>query len=293
MKKSAAGQPVLKQFANLWTLVDYPSRDREWSLEEKFRQVKKGGFDAVGSSPRPGLQPLCEKYGMEYVCSIDANGSNYAARLAEAQEAKPVRVNVQLCDHDTPPREAVRVWLKLEALAVRMGLHADLEVHRDTCTETPEKVYEIAALFRRATGRDLRFCWDFSHIAAVKHLNPPYAERLLTHPKLVRLARQMHFRPFNGHHAQVPMTDGKGHESPEGKDYLEFLDALLGCWMAGAKGGEVLYVCPENGPRPGGYALSCFPDVWKDAIYLREQTARLWAKNLRAWKRPASKSGQR
>ena len=283
MKSSARkAPPVLKQFAGLWTLSDQPSRDRPWSLEEKFKQAKKAGFDAVGGGAMPEAVPLCQKYGLDYVCYIDANIKTYRAKLEAARTTNPVRINVQACDHDTPPKEAVKVWLKMEPLARKLGLNIDLEVHRDTCTETPEKVYELAALYQKATGKKIRFCWDFSHLAVVKHLHPPYANRLLVRPDLVQLARQMHFRPFNGHHCQVPATDGKGHESPEIKPYLEFIDALLACWLKGTKGGEVLYVCPEFGPK-GGYGLDCFPDVWKDAIYLHAKTEALWKSNLRKW----------
>ena len=161
-----------------------------------------------------------------------------------------------------------------------MDLEVDLEIHRDTSTETPEKVYEIAALFKKATGNKIRFCWDFSHLAVVKHISPPYAGRLLTHPDLVQLSRQFHFRPFNGHHCQIPATDGKGHETPEFKHYIDFVDALIACWLNGAKGGEVIYVCPEFGPANSGYGLSGFPNVWKDAVLLRAKTEALWKANL-------------
>jgi hypothetical protein len=191
---------------------------------------------------------------------------------------------VQLCNHDTPPKEAVAIWLKMKPLAKKLGLNIDLEVHRDTCTETPEKVYEIAALYKKATGKQIRFCWDFSHISVVKHLNAPYAERLLVRPDLIQLARQFHFRPFNGHHCQIPVTDVKGHDAPEMKAYMEFLDALLACWFKGAKGGEVIYACPELGPVASGYGLHAFPNVWHDAIHMRAKTEALWKKNLRKWR---------
>jgi hypothetical protein len=277
--------PVLKQFAGLWTLSDQTAKGRPLTLEEKFRAVKKAGFDAIGGGYTPEAAPLCEKYGLEYVCYIDSNAKNFADRLKSAAATKPARINAQVCDHDTPPRESVKVWLKLEALAEKMGLAVDLEVHRDTCTETPEKVDEIAALYRKATGRDLRFCFDYSHFAVVKHLYPPYAARLLTQPKLVQLSRQVHFRPFNGHHCQIPVTDGQGHDSPAVKPYLEFVDAFLACWFAGAEAGDTLYACPENGPVSSGYGLASFPDPWKDAIVLRERIAKLWGKNLRGWKK--------
>ena len=282
---SAKKAPVLKQFAGLWTMQQQPLGAREWSLEEKFKQAKKAGFEAVGGGALPEAAPLAQKYGLDYVCYIDGNMKTFGEKLKAAQKTNPARINVQLCDHDTLPKEAAKVWIKMEAQARKMGLEVDLEVHRDTCTETPEKVYEIAALYKKATGKKIRFCWDFSHISVVKHLNPPYADRLLVRPDLVQLARQMHFRPFNGHHCQIPATDGKGRETPEIKPYLEFVDALLACWLKGAKGGEVLYVCPEFGPLPGGYGLSCFPNVWKDATYLRARTEALWKKNLRNWKK--------
>ncbi|MDD5262365.1 MAG: hypothetical protein PHD76_11020 [Methylacidiphilales bacterium] len=277
--------PILKQFAGLWTLTEQPSKANEWSLEEKFKQAREAGFDAMGGGPMPEVVSLCQKYDMDYVCYIDGNKKSYRERLEAAKAVNPARINVQLCDHDTPPKEAAAVWVKMAELAEKMGLQADLEVHRDTCTETPEKVYEIAALYKKATGKKIRFSWDFSHISVVKHLNPPYAGRLLVKPDLVRLARQFHFRPFNGHHCQVPATDGKGNESPEIKPYLEFVNDLIACWLAGAKGGEVIYVCPEFGPIRGGYGLRCFPDVWKDAIFLRAKTEEIWKSNLAKWRK--------
>lgn len=282
---SKSPAPVLKQFGSLWTLMQQPSKAKEWSLEEKIRQAKKAGFEALGGGTDAGAARLAEKYGLDYVCYTDADAKNYREKLKLVAATKPARVNVQLCDHDTPPKETVRVWLKLEPLAEKMGLKVDLEVHRDTATETPEKVEEIAALYRKATGKKMRFCWDFSHFAVVKHLYAPFADRLLTHPDLVQLSRQLHFRPFNGHHCQIPATNGKGVETPEFKDYLEFIDALLACWLKGARGGEVLYVCPEFGPIMSSYGVSTFPNVWQDAILLRRKTEELWKKNLRKWRR--------
>ncbi len=262
----------------------YPTKAKEWSLDEKFKQAKEAGFDAVGGGAMAEVVPLCEKYGMQYVCYIDGN-ANYKERLKAVASTKPVRVNVQHCDHNTLPKDALKIWIKLEAEAERIGLNVDLEVHRDTCTETPEKAYEIADLYQKATGKKIRFCFDFSHIAVVKHLYPPYAPRLLVRPDLVQRSRQVHFRPFNGHHCQIPATDGKGSETPEFLDYLDFVDAFIACWMKGAKGGEVLYSSPEFGPEGSGYGITAFPDVWKDASLLRAKTEALWKKHLRQWKK--------
>ncbi|MCX7887802.1 MAG: xylose isomerase, partial [Verrucomicrobiae bacterium] len=258
-------EPQLKQFVGFWTLTGQPVGGQEWSVEEKIRRAREAGFVAMSGGARADIANAVRAAGMDYICNIDANDQTWREQLEAAATTKCARVNVQLWDHDTPPRVAVKTWIKMTEAARKMKLEIDLEVHRDTCTETPEKTWEIARLFQQATGRRCRFCFDFSHFAVVKHIAPPYANRLLEHPELIRLARQMHFRPFNGHHCQVPMTDGRGNLSPEGRHYLEFVDALLACWLKGARGGEVLYVCPENGPIAHGYGLSCFPNVWDDA----------------------------
>ena len=253
-----------------------PSSDKEWSFPEKFRQAKAAGFDAMGGGADIPAARMCQEFGLVYVCYMDANGTNAREKLTEAATTKPARINVQLCNHDTLPTEAARAWIELDKIAEEMGLHADLEIHRDTCTETPEKAEEIAQRYEQEMGRKIRFSWDFSHLAVVKHLNPPYAERLLTRPDLIQLSRQIHLRPFNGHHAQIAATDGEGTETPECTHYLAFVDALFACWLEGASGDEILYVCPEFGPIKSGYGLSCFPNVWEDAIYLRRRTEEIW-----------------
>lgn len=273
--------PVLKHVANFWTMMQYPLAKKEWTYEEKIQQAKKAGFNAICWLALPELLPLCQKYEMDFICHIDVNAKTYRDKLEQARATQPARVNVQLCDHDTLPREAARVWIKFAAQAEKMGLKTDLEIHRDTSTETPEKTYEIAALYQKATGKKIRFSWDFSHLAVVKHLSPPYAKRLLVRPDLIQLGRQFHFRPFNGHHGQIPATDGKGHATAEFKSYLEFVDELLACWFKGARGGEVVYACPEFGPVGSGYGLSTDPDVWRDAIFVSKKVDDLWKANLK------------
>lgn len=274
----------LKQFGNFWTLTHQPSREAEWSLEQKFAEVKKAGFEAAGGIVMPDVPALCERFGLEYVCYVDANAEIYRERLRDAASMKPARVNVQLCDHDTLPEEAAKVWLAMQKPADDLGLQIDLEIHRDTATETPEKCWEIADRFAQATGKTIRFCLDFSHLAVIKHLAAPFAPRLLERRDLLPPVRQMHFRPFNGHHCQIPVTDGHGQLTAGFADYLEFADALLASWLESATGDEVLYVCPELGPAASTYGLPCFPNVWEDAQVIRRETQRIWDRQVELWR---------
>ena len=82
-------------------------------------------------------------------------------------------INVQLADHDTFPDEALRLTLRLMEEADRIGeIEPAVEVHRDTCTETPEKTYALADGYFQRTGELLPMTWDFSHLSVVKHLSP-------------------------------------------------------------------------------------------------------------------------
>lgn len=266
----------LRTFAGLWTLRDYPIQGDEWSLEEKFVAVKDAGFEGIGGLLIPEVIPLCKKFELEYILYINADLLNWEQQLRQAEAYQPKRINIHLMDHDTPPEAAVALWIDMVNLADQLGLHIDLEIHRDTATETPEKCSIIDALFQQHTGGKITWSLDHSHFSMVKHLNPPFAPRLLGSREMTALVRHIHFRPFNGHHAQIPATDGQGHLTAEFRLYLDFAEALLGHWLVCAPEDAILYVCPENGPRSSGYALSCFPDVWLDSIVVRDELQKIW-----------------
>jgi hypothetical protein len=148
--------------------------------------------------------------------------------------------------------------------------------------ETPEKAYALADAFQRVTGELLPISWDFSHFAVVKHLEAAeFAKRLLTRRDLVQLAQQFHFRPFNGQHAQVPITRPDGELTQEVRDWIPFAEEVFRCWLAAnQRTNREIYVCPELGPLRGGYALSTFPNSWEDAKVLRGLIDRMWQKVL-------------
>jgi len=275
---ATSDRPQMKLFAALWSFREHPSAQAEWTLDQKFAEAKRCGFEAVNTRPDPAIPGLCAKHGLEFVVTIDAEGSDYRENLRQARAMNPKRVNVQLCDHDTPPAEAARVWLAMQPIADDLGLQIDLELHRNTATEVPEKAYEIADIFQKATGKTIRFCADFSHFAVVKSLAPPYAPFLLARPDLIAPIRQIHARPFNGHHAQIPATDGAGNLSPEFIPWLAFMDEFFALMLKTATPQDVFYVCAEFGPVVSGYGLSCFPNPWQDQVRTRDELQKLWQK---------------
>jgi sugar phosphate isomerase/epimerase len=274
-------RPVLRHIANLWTFLGHPAPDQEWSLEQKLRAIKEAGFNGVCWAGSPELREGTKRHGLIFVGGMSSGKAVELARLLKEQkDAGALHVNVQLADEDTLTPEALGLALSLREEGHKLGLEPAIEVHRDTCTETPEKTYALADAYQKVTGELLPVSWDFSHIAVVKHLKPGnYIERMIVRPDLIQRAQQFHFRPFNGHHAQVPVTDGKGQLTQEVKDWLPFAEAILRCWLDGNRDtGREIFICPEMGPVAGGYALSTFPNGWEEAKILRGEVDRLWQK---------------
>jgi hypothetical protein len=270
--------PRLKPFASLWTLLHYPhgSSQQEWSLEQKFSAIREAGFEGFQGDAQPEFKELAEAHGLAFLGGCQADAENYSEILRAFAPLRPIRLNVQLGNHLISPEEAVRLWIKMEGQARDLGLELDLETHRDTCTETPEKTWRIAELYEQQTGALVRLNFDFSHFAVVKHLYPPYAGRLLERPDLLRFSRQIHLRPFNGHHAEIPFTDAVGNITGWAKDWLEFAEAALSCWKEGQSSETTLWACPELGAMTSGYWLPSFSDPWQDARAIQTALADIW-----------------
>ena len=211
--------PAIAHIANLWTFVHHPSPAKEWSLAQKLKACAAAGFDGITTVLTPQHRKLCGKFGLQHLIGVisSSDPAEFAVRLREQKEAGAVHMNIQLDDHDTPPAIACRHWIQLVREAEKLGgVIPALEVHRDCCTETPEKTREIAERFARATGEIIKINFDYSHFAVVKHLNPTnYVARLIDpFRELLQNGEQSHCRPFNGHHCQVPVTlDACQHRS--------------------------------------------------------------------------------
>jgi hypothetical protein len=271
--------PKLRHIANLWTLMGHPIRTDEWSLDQKLSAMKEAGFDGVCWAGSPELRAGCRRHDLIFVGGMaSGNAADFPRLLQEQKDCGALHVNVQLASDDVLTPRALELALALNREGKCIGVIPGIETHRGTCTETPEKLYALCDAYAQATGELLPLSIDFSHFAVVKHLVPGnFASRLLVRPGLIQHAQQFHLRPFNGHHAQVPITDGRGNVTPEVKDWLPFASALLECWLAGNRNTDrEIFICPELGPVEGGYALSTFPNSWEDAKVLRHEIDRLW-----------------
>jgi hypothetical protein len=276
--------PKIYHVVNLWSLTDYPSAANPWSLEEQLDAVKAAGFDGFTAQLGPEHAKEAQKRQLTVVGYFASGDETRFSDLIKSQkDAGAQHINVQLADHDTGTDEALRLTLRLMEEADRIGqIEPAVEVHRDTCTETPEKTYALADGYFEKIGKLLPMTWDFSHLSVVKHLSPEtYIERLLIRPDLIRRSTQFHFRPFNGHHCQVPVTRADGSLSKELTEWLPFVRATMGTWLGSDKGEDrTMIAVPEMGPVKGGYNFEQLPNSWEEAVQLRRLLDEVWCEAL-------------
>lgn len=267
--------------ATLWSLVGHPSGRREWTLARKMDAIKAAGFDGVAETFRPELAPHLRRLGLAICGRVFTRDGRDLATLLKTEAAGGARlVNCMLGAHDTTPADATRLIIRTVREARRLGLDAYIETHRDLCTETPEKLAEIAARYRRATGELLPVMWDHSHLAVMKHMLPEeFSRRLLADRALIQRSRMFHCRPFSTQHCQVPVTNGRGRLTPEFRDYLAFVEDLFAVWLEGPKPRGELWVCPEMGTTVG-YHVSTNPPVWPDTLRCRKELLAAWGRAL-------------
>lgn len=271
--------PTLTILINNWTLRDQKNAEGEpLPIAEQVQLVKEAGFDAFTCfADTPGLADALRDSGLRYGAAFDAGSVEIAEkRIKEGLLIDNGPMNCQLGDHDTPVEEAIEMTLGLMECAERLGADVHLEMHRDTCTETPEKTYAIIEGYTKVKGVPPKINFDFSHPGSLKHLSASnYIERLFEDIPLFQKSTLWHMRPFNGHHCQVPVTDGQGNFSPEYEEMRPFIRQGLQYWLEGPRPNNEFWVCPELGPK-GGYGLSCFPDSWQDAIVLGNDIRKIW-----------------
>ena len=273
-------RPRLSFVAYLWTLEGYPAPRKEWSLARKLREIESAGFQAVTYPASAELREALAASRLQFQGFFNSGDAQAFYRLVREQHGLGADlINVQLQSSRGSIPDLVTKAALLVKEAQSQGVSVSIETHRGTATETPERLYSLADQFHKQTGAVLPITFDFSHLAVVKHLRGSrFQEVLLERPDLIQRSPLFHCRPFNGQHAQVPVTDQRGRLTPEFREWLIFAEAAFSCWLSGPRPGNHLWVCPEIGPTggPHGYNLSTMPPSWPQALICQREVAKLW-----------------
>ncbi len=284
--------PQLKVLAAMWSMRDYPSASKDLPESEKVRRIADEGFDGIADNLKDrnsatGLERfrMAADAGLVGLPVVTIKSSEDAQLwLPLCREAGATLVGVLLCDHDTSPADALAVTLRVMELGDDLGLIPHIEAHRDSCTETPEKVLALAGGYEQETGRVLKMNMDYSHTGVMKHVDPADLFEKLPGERmdLIQHSDFMDMRPFNSQHCQIAITNGHGELTPEFEAWLPFAARLFDIWLEAAAPRRTFAVTPEIG-HTGGYYLSSFPDPWRDAIRARREIQTLWDRALERW----------
>ena len=96
-KKKASTKPQLKLCAAAWTLRNYPSAEKEWSIDTKIKRVKEAGFDGFSAGAEPAIAEACAKYGLTLIGGVDVGKAVEAEpRMQAFKDLGVMHVNVQL-----------------------------------------------------------------------------------------------------------------------------------------------------------------------------------------------------
>jgi hypothetical protein len=277
--RQAAGSSRLVLTGNPWSLAGYPSPEDAWSEREKIRFFAEEGYEAVTMGGRPGLGKwLRDEAGLRLCGFFQATTLKDLEPLYLAQvEAGAETINCFLGTPATSLDEGIGLFAELDRLERACGIAVHAETHRATMLESPEFSFALYQASHSRSGHLPRLCHDDSHISVVKHLPLRQLAEFLTtnrNEALLQRSHQMHLRPFNAHHAQVPVLDATGRETREFRDWLEYVRPVTRAWQDARESAGDLWVVPELGPVVDGYGLSTGADVLEElrhcAMRIRE-----------------------
>jgi hypothetical protein len=267
----------LQLFATLWSLREYPTKSREWSWARKFAAIRAAGFDGVMSPPIPAIAARGD---LRYLAISSVAAPDAIVPLFQAaKDLGAVAVGIQLGRPETSLRVAVSLARQIRTAARRFELPFAIETHRATLTELPERLTALQSAYRQSCGEDLPVCLDYSHVAVVRHLVPAVTWPTLTtqHPAALKHAKQFHLRPFNAHHAQLPVLNAQGRRTPEYLAWRDEFIAPLFRHLQGQRTSAPVIAVPELGHAAPAYGLSTDGDTWQDTLVVARDLRTLWS----------------
>ncbi|BBH24565.1 xylose isomerase [Paenibacillus baekrokdamisoli] len=266
-----------------WTMTGLGTEGREWSLEERFEQISKAGFDGInGFLPAPEEAAQWRELLKQYHLSFSVNAyptsiSDMAQFLERVQTYGDVQfVNAQVLTPfliDGPAEQLIRGITKL---SWETGIPIFIETHRGTFTQD---LLRTVAYVEHV--EDLQLTIDFSHyvVAGEMHTITDEAERLLQ--KLLTRTSCIHARVSNGEQIQVDIGDAGQH--PIFEHYKRWWHSGMRNWMKSASRDAIFpFVC-ELGPPSYAITMNEFDgrhqeisDRWKQSLLFAKVARELW-----------------
>jgi hypothetical protein len=276
----------LQLVQNLWGLVGLPSKDREWSEEEKLTLVKKAGFDAfdvwIGGASEERIEKWRAqgaRFGLEIgVETGPEKVQDLGPAIAATKRLGSVYLDVHVANSFVPEVEATELLRGLSEEAKRAGLAMVVQTHRGRVTQDLLRTVGYA----RAIP-DLRFDLDLSHYFVGGEIGGAPSAVAQTHfDQLLDRAVMLDGRVSNGEQVQVDM--GPDADNAQTRIFAAMWKRAMVHWLKEARPGDVFPFRVELGPPgyaildPAGREIS---DRWGQQKAMARLVVRLWNEAVR------------
>lgn len=273
-------EPRLLIQQSMWSLKHYGENGKEWSLEKKFEQMAKAGFEGIFSGlPMKEEEALWRRLMTEYkfhfgLEAFPEKAEDLRELLLKAADYDVLYVNAQVPDAFTIGQEAVSRLQELMEEADSFGIPLFIETHRGRLTQDLLRTADYVK-----TLPELRLTIDFSHYVlagemAEFELAEPYFDQLLKRTSCI------HGRITNAQQIQIDVGEGT---HPMVEPFLNWWQKGMHYWRDEAKAGDVLpYVC-EIGHHYSvtknfqpGYSWDEYSDRWQQSLVFKKLAEKAW-----------------
>lgn len=196
----------------MWGMEMLPSKEAEWTLEEKLTQIEEVGFDGVlnfiddfndesleasykasqlinGGPLKLGLS--CNGFGLE----------DMKEKIDYAAEVKGEFLNIMVMDYFTIGEEAIKLLRDTLVYGQSKGVKVFIETHRRTLTQDLIRTVDYVEAID-----EMLLTIDISHYIVSGELGEPSEKIEEAFDKLLRRTGSMHLRISNGEQVQVPLN---------------------------------------------------------------------------------------
>lgn len=275
--------PRLLLVQAMWGMIGLPSKEKEWSLEEKARLIKEAGFDAADQFDKGTTEATPEE--KRLIEAFDKHGlragyhtvinhlDEFSAAIATAKRRKSLYVDVHVGNYFTPEAEAKKLLSAMAAEAKRAQIAMMVQTHRGRVTQDLHRTVNYAEAVP-----DLRFCLDLSHYFVAGEFGGQLsAEADRAFDVLLKRAAMLDGRVSNGEQVQIDV--GAGGDTFHAKYFAQLWKRAMVNWLREAKPGDLFVFRVELGPP--GYSIvkadgKEMSDRWEQAKVFRALAEKIW-----------------
>jgi len=284
MIRNTEQEPRLMVYQSTWGMIDLPTRENMWQIDEQFERIKVAGFDGIQQfildvSDRDGLEAIFaaqRKFGLEFGVSCMVWNASEFLLIAEVAKANDARyINVMVRDYFVTGQDAIRIITEILAVGDQLGLPTFIETHRNTVTQDLLRTIDYV----RAVGQ-MRLTLDLSHYILCTEIMASNDQVEAAFNELNNRADAIHARISNGHQIQVSATEFSQATAMFGGWWRN----AMRTWSSQALPGDIFHFTVELGPPPYGIIISKesmkyaeLYDRWNDALVLKNMARHLWS----------------